>query len=68
MEGFYRIGFEQFERYTPFGTPEQVAEALAPYLDVGLRDLDLTPCAGSASAAIEASAEVKRLLAAHVGP
>lgn len=67
MEGFYRIGFEQFERYTPYGTPEQVAEALEPYLEVGLRDVDLTPCAGSATAGIEASAEVKRLLVARVG-
>lgn len=67
MEGFYRIPFEQFERYTPYGRPEQVAEALDPYLEVGLRDFDLTPCAGSASAGIAASAEVKRLLAARVG-
>ena len=32
MEAFYRIPFEKFERYTPSGTPAEVAEQLAPYI------------------------------------
>ena len=32
MQAFYRMPFEQFERYCPYGTPEDVAEFLAPYV------------------------------------
>jgi alkanesulfonate monooxygenase SsuD/methylene tetrahydromethanopterin reductase-like flavin-dependent oxidoreductase (luciferase family) len=35
MQAFYRIPFEQFERYTPFGTPEEVAEFIVPYVEAG---------------------------------
>ncbi|MEX2226182.1 MAG: LLM class flavin-dependent oxidoreductase [Dehalococcoidia bacterium] len=35
MQAFYRIPFEQFERYTPFGTPEEIAEFIAPYVEAG---------------------------------
>ena len=62
MEGFYRIPFAQFEKYTPFGTPADVAEALRPFVDIGVRDFDITPCAPSDAEAIELAGEVKRLL------
>jgi alkanesulfonate monooxygenase SsuD/methylene tetrahydromethanopterin reductase-like flavin-dependent oxidoreductase (luciferase family) len=62
MEDFYRIPFDGFERYTPSGSPEQVAEFLAPYRDLGVRRFNLTPCAASAAEAIELTGEVKRLL------
>src|SRR6476619_1431490 len=35
MEGFYQIPFDRFERYSPFGTPADIAEFLAPYVDAG---------------------------------
>src|SRR3990170_3530636 len=35
MEGFYQIPYDRFERYSPAGTPEQIAEFLAPYLEAG---------------------------------
>ena len=62
MEGFYRIDFERFERYTPFGSPERVAAFLRPYVDAGATALDLTPCGADPVAEYEALAEVKRLL------
>lgn len=43
MEDMYRMPFERFERYTPYGSPERVAEFLAPYVEAGARDLNLTP-------------------------
>ncbi len=62
MEGFYRIPFEAFEKYTPYGTPADVAEFFAPFVEAGLRHLDLTPCSASSEEAIELTAEVKREL------
>lgn len=62
MERFYRIPFERFEKYTPFGTPEAVAEALMPYRELGVEHFNLTPCAANADEASEGVAEVKRLL------
>jgi len=66
MEAFYRLPFDVFERYTPYGTPAEVAEFFVPFLDAGLRRLDITPCAASDGAAIEGAAEVKLLLDAHL--
>ena len=68
MEGFYKLPFEQFERYTPYGTPADVARALLPYVDAGVREFDLTPCAPTAAQSVELSAEVKRLLAGRASP
>ena len=62
MEAFYGVPFDAFERYTPHGTPEDVAAFLAPYHDAGVQRFNLTPCAPSAAEAVALSAEVKRLL------
>ena len=35
MERFYKLSFSMFERYTPVGTPEDIAEFLAPYVEAG---------------------------------
>jgi alkanesulfonate monooxygenase SsuD/methylene tetrahydromethanopterin reductase-like flavin-dependent oxidoreductase (luciferase family) len=37
MQAFYRIPFEQFEKWTPFGTPEEIATFLMPYVEAGSR-------------------------------
>lgn len=62
MQGVYRIGFENFERYTPFGTPADIAAFLAPYADAGCRCFHLAGVAESDEALIAHAAEVKRLL------
>lgn len=64
MRRFYGLPFEAFERYTPYGTPSDVAEALAPYVAAGVREFDMSLCAADPDAAIEMAGEVKRLLAA----
>jgi len=63
MESFYRLPFSAFEKYTPYGSPEQVAEVLGSYMDVGCRSFNLTPMAASGQEAIEAVATIKSLLA-----
>jgi alkanesulfonate monooxygenase SsuD/methylene tetrahydromethanopterin reductase-like flavin-dependent oxidoreductase (luciferase family) len=63
MEAAYALPFERFERYTPFGPPRAIAEALAPYAAVGCRRFNFVPEGVSLLAAFEATAEVKALLA-----
>jgi alkanesulfonate monooxygenase SsuD/methylene tetrahydromethanopterin reductase-like flavin-dependent oxidoreductase (luciferase family) len=62
MEGFYGLPFEQFERYCPYGRPEDVAAFLAPYVDAGCTEFNLIPQAPDAAAAIAYSAQVKQAL------
>ncbi len=63
MENFYRVPFEKFEPYTPFGDPAAIAEFLQPYVDVGCETLNLTICASSVEAATDGAGKIKRLLA-----
>lgn len=67
MEGFYRVPFEKFERYTPYGTVDDIVSFLAPYLEVGCRHFNLTPCASSAERGVEVIAEVRERLKALAG-
>jgi alkanesulfonate monooxygenase SsuD/methylene tetrahydromethanopterin reductase-like flavin-dependent oxidoreductase (luciferase family) len=62
MEAFYQLPFERFERYCPFGTPDDVAEFLAPYAEAGCREFNLIPQAPDPDGAICGTAAVKRLL------
>ena len=45
MQAFYQMPFEPFERYSPYGTPEQVAEFLSPYIEAGCSTFNVIPCA-----------------------
>ena len=62
MEAFYHLPFGRFERYCPYGTPEDVAEFLAPYAAAGCREFNLIPQAPGDDAAIAGTAAVKKLL------
>lgn len=62
MESTYRIGFERFERYTPFGTAREVAERIAPYVEAGARHINLIHVQESAEENIERGAEVRAAL------
>jgi alkanesulfonate monooxygenase SsuD/methylene tetrahydromethanopterin reductase-like flavin-dependent oxidoreductase (luciferase family) len=63
MQAFYRLPFERFERYCPYGTATDVAAFLAPYVDAGCTEFNLIPQSADDDAALGAVAEVKRLLA-----
>ncbi|HCG69358.1 MAG TPA: LLM class flavin-dependent oxidoreductase [Gammaproteobacteria bacterium] len=58
MEAFYRIPFEKFERYTPSGTPAQVAEQLAPYIESGARLFNIKVCARHTEEEVALGAEL----------
>jgi alkanesulfonate monooxygenase SsuD/methylene tetrahydromethanopterin reductase-like flavin-dependent oxidoreductase (luciferase family) len=62
MEQMYKIPFERFERYSPFGSPAEVADALAPYVESGCRHFNIMPITPSTEAAIEGVAEIRERL------
>ena len=63
MQAMYQIPFERFEKYSPAGTPEEVAAFLAPYVEAGCTSFNLIPQARDPQTALEGAAEVKRFLA-----
>jgi alkanesulfonate monooxygenase SsuD/methylene tetrahydromethanopterin reductase-like flavin-dependent oxidoreductase (luciferase family) len=62
MQAFYQIPFENFERWTPYGTPQDVAEFLAPYIEAGCGEINLIPRGADAETVMHLSGEVARLL------
>jgi probable F420-dependent oxidoreductase len=62
MQGFYRIPFERFERYSPYGRPEDIAEFLAPYIAAGCRHLNLIGAQPGPDGGVEAALAVKEAL------
>ncbi len=62
MEGMYQIPFERFERYSPYGSPSEVADCLAPYLEAGCRHLNVMPITDSPEASIDGVAEIRERL------
>jgi probable F420-dependent oxidoreductase len=59
MEGFYKIPFDRFERYSPAGTPEEIAEFIAPYLEAGCTHLNLLAVQSSPEETVQAGLAVK---------
>jgi alkanesulfonate monooxygenase SsuD/methylene tetrahydromethanopterin reductase-like flavin-dependent oxidoreductase (luciferase family) len=58
MEAFYQIPFSKFERYTPSGTPAEVAEQLVPYIESGCSLFNLKVCAEHPEEEVALGAEV----------
>ncbi|MGN6171108.1 MAG: LLM class flavin-dependent oxidoreductase [Solirubrobacteraceae bacterium] len=64
MQAFYQMPFEPFERYSPYGTPEHIAEFLSPYIDAGCSVFNVIPCAADDESAIAGVSELRALLTA----
>jgi alkanesulfonate monooxygenase SsuD/methylene tetrahydromethanopterin reductase-like flavin-dependent oxidoreductase (luciferase family) len=62
MEGMYQTPFARFEPYSPFGGPDEISDALAPYVESGCRHFNIMPVAASTQASIEGVAEVAERL------
>jgi alkanesulfonate monooxygenase SsuD/methylene tetrahydromethanopterin reductase-like flavin-dependent oxidoreductase (luciferase family) len=63
MEAFYGLPFERFERYCPYGTADDVAGFLAPYVAAGCTEFNLIPQAPGPDQAVAGVAAVRGLLA-----
>jgi len=64
MEGVYQIPFERFEKYSPYGSPEEIAAFLAGYVAAGARDFNVMAVAASTEAAVDGVAEIRAALVA----
>jgi alkanesulfonate monooxygenase SsuD/methylene tetrahydromethanopterin reductase-like flavin-dependent oxidoreductase (luciferase family) len=62
MEGFYQLPFERFEKWSPCGTADDVADFLEPYAEAGCHVFNLILQAASPEAAIEAAAAIRQRL------
>ena len=67
MSSFYGIPYERFERWSPAGTPKQIAEFLEPYVAAGCHVFNLIANGRSPEHEIEAAAEIRQLLKSAVG-
>jgi len=66
MTAFYKLPFESFEKYTPYGTPAEVAEFVAPYVEAGCRWLNFV-VADAPEAILERALAVREELAKICG-
>lgn len=66
MTSFYGIPYERFERWSPAGTPAQVAEFLVPYAAAGCHVFNLIINGRSRTHEIEAAAEIRQRMRAAV--
>ncbi|GAB4326208.1 MAG: hypothetical protein Kow0010_09240 [Dehalococcoidia bacterium] len=62
MEAMYRVPFERFEKYTPYGSAREVAEQIMPYVEAGARHINLVPVQGSLEEHVERAADVAEAL------
>jgi alkanesulfonate monooxygenase SsuD/methylene tetrahydromethanopterin reductase-like flavin-dependent oxidoreductase (luciferase family) len=62
MDALYHRPFADFAAYAPHGTPDDVAQALMPYLAAGCRTFNLIPVAADDRTAIEGCARVREVL------
>ena len=59
MSRFYQMPFEPFERYSPHGRPEDVAEFLHPYIEAGCSVFNVIACADDPEVAVAGVAELR---------
>ena len=62
MQNLYQQPFDRFERYAPHGRPEDVAAALAPYVEAGAGTVLLAAVADDEMESIEGACRVRSLL------
>ncbi|GIW13584.1 MAG: hypothetical protein KatS3mg062_1023 [Tepidiforma sp.] len=62
MEATYRLPFERFERYTPYGTAREVAEFIWQFVERGARHVNLITTQETPEEAVERAAEVRHAL------
>ena len=62
MGSLYHLPFDRFERWSPFGSPAEVAAFLVPYVEAGCSTFNLIAQGRSRAAVIDGVAEVRAVL------
>ena len=62
MERFYGTSFSFFEKYSPVGSPSEIANWLKPFVESGAKDLNIAPIASSPKETISGMAELRKIL------
>jgi alkanesulfonate monooxygenase SsuD/methylene tetrahydromethanopterin reductase-like flavin-dependent oxidoreductase (luciferase family) len=62
MEDLYQLPFDRFSRYAPHGPPDDVAAALAPFVEAGARTVLLAAVGADADEVLAGAARVRTLL------
>jgi hypothetical protein len=62
MEDLYRLPYENFERWSPAGTAEHLAEFLISYVEAGCSTFNLILNGASPEAEVEAAGQIRRLM------
>ncbi|HVH18163.1 MAG TPA: LLM class flavin-dependent oxidoreductase [Myxococcota bacterium] len=63
MQGLYKIPYERFEKYSPYGTPAEIADFIAPYAEAGCTSFNVMAVGESSEACVDGVAEIKERLA-----
>lgn len=62
MQNMYQLPFDPFEKYSPYGSPREVAEFLSAYVEQGCSRINIAACGESFEHEIDCAAEVRSLL------
>ena len=62
MQALYGLPFERFERYCPYGSPEEVADAVRAYVQAGCTSVNLIATAPTPQEAADGAVQVRALL------
>ncbi len=62
MEAMYRVPFERFERYTPYGTAREIADFIMRYVEAGAAHVNLVPTQPSLEESVERAAEIREAI------
>ena len=63
METFYQLPYDRFERWSPHGTVEDLAEFVAPYVEAGCHEFNLLICGDDLDTEIDAVHQIKKMVA-----
>ena len=62
MQAFYQLPYETFEKWSPHGTVDDLAEFVAPYVDAGCHEFNFVICGPDLDTEIDAVARIKQLV------
>jgi alkanesulfonate monooxygenase SsuD/methylene tetrahydromethanopterin reductase-like flavin-dependent oxidoreductase (luciferase family) len=62
MQGMYRIPFERFEKYSPYGSPAEIGDFLAQYVEAGCTSFNVMPVTDSSERAVDGVAAIRERL------